>query len=399
MRSIRKRVVQGQQNVEDTEVKRVNGCHASEPRRQFEPLVYWYLTFRCNLVCKHCWVRSGPDASTEKDLSTDDLIGVCDKLVTLTPKRVILSGGEPLLREDIDALLKALIERHMAFSVETNGLLLTDRVISLFADALGAGLSCEITVSLDGGDARSHEWVRGDGTFEIVLRSIRRLGNAGIPFGINCVVSRNSLHSLPRVFEIACGRGTGNPATHLSLNVVRLIGRASDSPNELQMGPDEYLAAFVLIADNAGMFRGHTVIRVPPGAVPLQAFCRLRHHGNVSFMTTCDFPLIGILPDGTLSICALTAGQADLTLGHALTDDLRSILTESLVPLRWSYEKANLSGICGDCVFRTSCKGGCRALALQAYGRFDASNPICEELNQTGRFADTYRVSPAGSLP
>jgi radical SAM protein with 4Fe4S-binding SPASM domain len=135
------------------------------------------------------------------------------------------------------------------------------------------------------------------------------------------------------------------------------------------------------------------LIKVPPAAIPSRYLQKLMPDKRVKFLVSCSFPLLGILPDGTLSVCALTGADGSLTLGHLKQDDLATIVAESIEPLRRNYETATLTGICSDCVFRHSCKGSCRAYAYSEFGSFIGPHPLCHALEQEGLFPNVYRES------
>src|ERR1700752_162606 len=78
--------------------------------KDFRPTVYWYPSFRCNLACKHCSVKSSPYVDTSKDLAFDEALTVVDQLKELNVGWVFLSGGDFLFRPDALKLLERLME-------------------------------------------------------------------------------------------------------------------------------------------------------------------------------------------------------------------------------------------------------------------------------------------------
>ncbi len=355
----------------------------------FRPLVYWYLSFRCNLSCRHCWVNSSPYVDT----STDQILDVSSRLVEVDPKMVILTGGEPLLRRDTPQILASFIDHGFSFSVETNGLLVGERYLNLFGDALDRGLQVWISVSLDGGTAQAHEWVRGRGSFKPTLRGLRKLKDVNVPFGVQCVVNKQNLLSIPELFAIADGLDFNAEDNLLAFVVVNPIGRGARDADELTLTFDEYQYAYHLIAEGLDSFRGSVLIKVPPAAIPTRYLRKFMAHPRVKFLTSCSFPLLGILPDGTLSVCALTGKEDSLVLGDAKSDSLADVVRSRIEPLREEYENATLTGICADCVFRHSCKGSCRAFAYSEFGSFLGPHPLCDALDREGLFPDAYRGS------
>src|SRR5437762_781615 len=84
---------------------------AAEELRAFRPVIYWYLTFRCNLACTHCWVNSSPAVDTSGDLSTSQAMQVIEQMVDLRVSRVAMSGGEVLVRRDALEIIRATADR------------------------------------------------------------------------------------------------------------------------------------------------------------------------------------------------------------------------------------------------------------------------------------------------
>ena len=68
------------------------------------------ITHRCNLKCKHCCVDADQIVSKKEDLSTDEIKQILDMLIKWNPERIMLSGGEPMLRPDFIELLMYLKE-------------------------------------------------------------------------------------------------------------------------------------------------------------------------------------------------------------------------------------------------------------------------------------------------
>jgi MoaA/NifB/PqqE/SkfB family radical SAM enzyme len=159
-------------------------------------VVTWPVTDRCNLSCRTCgrWRRE----STE--LGTDEARHVVDQLADLGTLRVSLSGGEPLLREDLGEIAGHARRRGVSVVVTTNGSLVPDRLAALSEANL-------IKLSLDG-DREAHDRLRGTGSFERVLEAARALRLAGRRFVFNTVLSAVNLDRPESVIRIAEEFGT-----------------------------------------------------------------------------------------------------------------------------------------------------------------------------------------------
>ena len=128
--------------------------------KELHPLkqLFWECTLRCNLHCKHCGSDCKRMAAVE-DMPAEDFLRTVDSITPyVNPNKVsiIITGGEPLMREDLEKVGLALYRRGYPWGMVSNGLYLTkERLQRLMA----AGLH-SITISLDG-FAEDHNWLRG----------------------------------------------------------------------------------------------------------------------------------------------------------------------------------------------------------------------------------------------
>jgi radical SAM protein with 4Fe4S-binding SPASM domain len=355
------------------------------------PLIYWYCTFRCNLSCRHCWVKSSP-SSLAPELSTSEIRTALRSVAALVPSRIILSGGEPLLRKDIDVILEAVAEIDVPLSLETNATLITPSIAARLAEVHERS-GCWISVSLDGGTAEAHEALRGAGAFRAAMIGLERLMALHIPLGIQCVLTQANYRTIPDLFRLAQEFGMTSKDRILAFALLSRIGRGRDNYDDLAMDYHEWNQACRLLTVGLETSNVEVLVKTPPAVIPTSYLARLLAAGRAGFLTQCAFPVMGVLPDGSLSLCALTGADDALRLGHVLTDDLGRVLRERIAPLRVSYEGRDLTGTCGDCVFRSTCRGGCRAVAYVECGSFSAPHPVCAAYDREGLFPAAYRLS------
>ena len=90
------------------------------------------ITYRCNNTCRHCWL-SIPAASLEreKELTVEDIKKIVDHAGKMGCRRWALSGGEPMLRPDFIEIFDYITKRSIAYSLNTNGTLITPKIASL----------------------------------------------------------------------------------------------------------------------------------------------------------------------------------------------------------------------------------------------------------------------------
>jgi MoaA/NifB/PqqE/SkfB family radical SAM enzyme len=85
-------------------------------------VVAWNLTRRCNLACAHCYIAAGPTETAAGELSTRDCHRIVDEILAVNAApMLILSGGEPLLRADLEEIAAHAAEDGATVVVGTNG--------------------------------------------------------------------------------------------------------------------------------------------------------------------------------------------------------------------------------------------------------------------------------------
>ena len=136
------------------------------PRGEQRPYVIsWNLTYRCNLVCEHCYLDAGSSARLEtkdrgdrSELDTQGCFAVIDQIADFAPEcMLILTGGEPLLRRDILEIIAYAHKSNLWVVVGTNGVFVTENVAKQLKEAGARGLS----LSLDALRAEDHDRFRG----------------------------------------------------------------------------------------------------------------------------------------------------------------------------------------------------------------------------------------------
>jgi len=154
-------------------------------RQQCIPLwVLWELTWRCNLRCQHCYVRTGP---VEGELDTQEALAVLDQLAQAGTLYLILSGGEPLLRADFFTIAEAARQREFAVRIFTNGVLVDE----LAADRIASLAPLSVEVSVYGRRAATHDAISGvAGSHRGTLRALKLLRERGVPTVAKMTVMR-----------------------------------------------------------------------------------------------------------------------------------------------------------------------------------------------------------------
>ena len=185
-------------------------------------VVIWENTRACDLACVHCRAAAQPRRS-QFELSTEEGFRLIDEIALMQPKVFVLTGGDPLKREDTFALIQHARWRGLEPSLTPSAtpLLTSAAVTKMKAHGLG-----RMAVSLDGSSAPLHdEFRRVPGSFEITLNAIRQAAVEQIPVQVNTTVTRRTIADLPRMVALLDSLGVAM----WSVFFVVPTGRAKES--------------------------------------------------------------------------------------------------------------------------------------------------------------------------
>jgi MoaA/NifB/PqqE/SkfB family radical SAM enzyme len=146
----------------------------------------WMLTRRCNYRCRGCNVWQEQDT---RELSTREIKRGLDILKELGVIEIVLSGGNPLLREDIDEIIE-YSSRSFITTVYDNGSMAAQKIEALRHADL-------VAISIDSLDARKNDYIRGvPGALKKAMHAIEKLSREGIRVGVAPTISQLNLHEI-----------------------------------------------------------------------------------------------------------------------------------------------------------------------------------------------------------
>src|SRR5687767_52795 len=168
-------------------------------------VVAWNLTKRCNLACSHCYISAGNWHNATGELSLDEVRRIADEILALNPSPVfILSGGEPLLRTDLEAIAEHTSRRGATVVVGTNGTRLTDERIQSLKQAGVSG----VAISIDSLNERYHDRFRhGSGALTDTMSAVDRLAKHQLDFIVQTSVTRGNRAELASIAAWSAERG------------------------------------------------------------------------------------------------------------------------------------------------------------------------------------------------
>jgi AdoMet-dependent heme synthase len=335
-------------------------------------LVAWETTRNCNLNCVHCRAAATKGPYTG-ELDTRAALALLDQIAQVAKPIVILTGGEPLLREDIFEIAKYGDAKGMRMVMAPNGTLVTPEIAAKMADS---GIQ-RISVSLDGATKQSHDAFRGvPGAFEGALQGIANAKAAGIQFQINTTITKGNLDQIPKILALA--ESLGAVAHHIFLLVP--TGRGKYIVDQ-EIDAREYEETLNWFYDQ----RGKTSLQLKATCAP-HYYRILRQRAREDGQTVTyeshglDAVTRGCL--GGTGFCFIShqgivqpCGFLDLNCGDVTKQSFGTIWqhAEHFQKLR---NFGQLNGKCGCCEYRRVC-GGCRARAYEATGDYMAEEPLC----------------------
>jgi len=159
------------------------------------------LTYRCNLRCKMCSLSQLLPKSEE--LSTDQIFTIIDQAYTYGIKEILLTGGEPFLREDIFEISEYIAGKGLSTIITTNGVFLSSTLLT----KITASKINHLHFSLDGLE-ETNDFFRGHGSFNQVIENIKKLhqnqkANFPLSYGIAVTVMNNNLLELFEMLKLA----------------------------------------------------------------------------------------------------------------------------------------------------------------------------------------------------
>jgi radical SAM protein with 4Fe4S-binding SPASM domain len=327
-------------------------------------VVAWNLTKRCNLRCSHCYISAGPFETAESELATAECRRVIDELVAVNPSpMLILSGGEPLVRDDLAEIASYASGHGATVVVGTNGTTLTEPRVAMLA---GAGVS-GVAVSVDSLDAGTHDHFRGGAhALERTKEALGRLREHRIDFVVQTTATPQNAAEIPKLLEWAAAEG----AVCFNLYFLVPTGRGVDL---IDLEPRRIETLLAELAAAESRYRGTMMVR----AKCAPHFMRHVHEADadspvLSYRTRCPCGIdyCRITPDGKLTPCPYMPTEA----GDLRRQSFGEIWSRSQVFAE--LRQRELGGRCGRCEYRMVC-GGCRARALATTGDYLAEDPGC----------------------
>jgi AdoMet-dependent heme synthase len=332
-------------------------------------LVALNLTRRCNQACKHCYLDAGTrQDGTEGELSTDECKALIGDIASLGGETmIVLTGGEPLLRPDLDELARHAADMELMVVIGSNGMALDAKRVRRLKKAGVSGIG----ISLDSLDPAYHDAFRGvPGAWAHTMNAIDACRAEGLAYQLHFSVTDDNAHELESMIDFA------RRSEALVLNVFFLVctGRGETVTNISAQVYDNVLRRVTLAAHQEP-------------ELLIRAKCA-PHFKRMAIELDPEWPITlaqGYEAGGCLAgsrYCRVTP-LGEVTACPYIEDSVGSIRNQSFAeiwqsaPMFQQLRAPSPKGRCGECEYRKLC-GGCRARPLARDGELMGEDFLCD---------------------
>lgn len=341
--------------------------------------VTFHLTNSCNLLCRHCWVNAGRSYVEDvNELTIEKWKDIIKQCKDFSVGIIRFTGGEPLVKKGVEELFLYCQEVQMPYQIETNGVLLNERMVQIIKQS---GVRF-VSVSLDSATPEFHDFFRNKaGAFNRVINAIELLDQYEIPFQVIMCVCKENIDQIPAMISL-CEKYKMNS---LKINPVNDNEFIDGSITLLSIR--EYLELNEQIIEWRKKTNLQIVFPVPYAFSSLSDLISTTPFG-------CDIcNRLAVMPDGQVSLCGVGISAPEMIMGNIAVSSLEEIWNNSTVMKLISDNIADrLEGVCKICIHKKNCMGYCRAFPILQTHNLYAPYHICQKAFEENLFPKTRLV-------
>jgi len=313
-------------------------------------LVQFSISSKCNLNCKYCYATDRVESLYPK-MNLNEYKRVVDDITGYSNgTEFTLTGGEPLLNEDVFDIALYIRSRHSSVDLLTNGTLITQDNIERIKEAFS-----KVSMSLDGSTREQHELFRGDGSYDKTMKAIDLLDSHGIPCRLSMTVNRMNIKDVESM-----ARKYGD---RLSFQPLFPAGNAKKSDEDISITGKEYYDAL----KNAYGVNPMGYCEPTLDASRQKRRCKCAIGGSE----------LSISETGDVYPCQLLH-YPQFLIGNIHKDKVSDLHKNSPVVRQCSEMVVdNIKG-CDTCFLRYVCGGACRARAFHECSDILSCGSFCE---------------------
>jgi radical SAM protein with 4Fe4S-binding SPASM domain len=318
----------------------------------------WEITRLCNLSCPHCY--SAATKKERNELDTDESLAIIDAAGELGVRMLAWTGGEPLLREDLEKLISYAAEKKIISAITTNGVLL-DRKRANNLKKIGVRA---IQISIDGSTAERNYKIRRatPEEFDKALDAVRICKELGFEVGMAMLIGEENLDDAEDYIKLAA---------KMKADSVRLcgfvpFGRGKGQNYRLGFSKRKIdLKKFVL---KYGQWEKPLVAFDPAfGPLPPYYYFHECEAGKTMFYLSCE---------GNVYPCTSLLGKENI-IGNVRQRSLLDIWNDPKMTEVADMSVESIDGFCRTCKHLRTCHGACRGVTKCHTGSLHDSFPVC----------------------
>jgi len=361
--------------VEKNETKKLSNISpVMKAKRQFyknQRTAYYEITHSCNLQCSFCYVKP---TYTRHRIKGDFKLSkeIIDRAKEINVTKIILSGGEPLLRKDIFDIIRYSKKNMDKVYITTNGILIDKKIAQRLKNS---GIDM-VSVSIESSEEKIHDSLRGKGTFKKSIKALRNLKDAGFnkeSLNITATINKKNISTLQKLIDFAEKIGVS-----MNYSFFQPIARGKIN-KDLAFTPEDYLKfvyKLVKVTKEKHKLKTNEFVKnnITQGKISNKMVPSIKNHcGMVE-------KLLGIKESGDLVPCHMffSTNDSKVVIGN--------ISEKSILEKMWNFyintptvdEKKG----CKECNLRYFCGGACYAGGFFKDGNFYTPNPMCEGLKE-----------------
>ena len=320
------------------------------------------ITYKCPLHCVFCYNPLDYASTFKSELSTDDWLKVFRQSRDLGAVQLGISGGEPLMRDDVEIMVSEANQMGYYVNLLTSGIGLTEKRISAFKEG-GLG---QIQLSFQDSTKELNDFLSSTKTFELKSKVAKLIKEHDYPMVLNVVLHRLNIDHMDQILEMAGAMG----ADHVELANSQYYAWALKNRSYLMPSEEQLRKA----EETTNRFREKI------GNKMKLYFIVPDYYANrpKACMNGWGSVFLNVAPDGLALPCHEARMLPGLTFPNVRDHDMEWIWNES--PAFNAYRGESwMKEPCRSCDDRTKDFGGCRCQAFQLTGDATNTDPVCDK--------------------
>ena len=320
------------------------------------------ITYKCPLHCVFCYNPLDYASTFKSELSTDDWLKVFRQSRDLGAVQLGISGGEPLMRDDVEIMVSEANQMGYYVNLLTSGIGLTEKRISDFKEG-GLG---QIQLSFQDSTKELNDFLSSTKTFELKSKVAKLIKEHDYPMVLNVVLHRLNIDHMDQILEMAEAMG----ADHVELANSQYYAWALKNRSYLMPSEEQLRKA----EETTNRFREKI------GNKMKLYFIVPDYYANrpKACMNGWGSVFLNVAPDGLALPCHEARMLPGLTFPNVRDHDMEWIWNES--PAFNAYRGESwMKEPCRSCDDRTKDFGGCRCQAFQLTGDATNTDPVCDK--------------------